>query len=122
MFTLRKRNDMIHKNLETHNKSRHKGEKLKYKSFHSRDLSSLVSKKGEECGAHSRGADEIPNLYGLDEWALVDTGLKCSVCSQTITYYHMVEGREFEKENLLGSFKNTKISLIRHLNSEKHQK
>ena len=58
MFTLRKINDLIHKNLEAHNKSRHTGEKLNYKSAHPRDLSSLISKKGEECGDTSSTSEE----------------------------------------------------------------
>ena len=66
---------------------------------------------------YSWGVDEILNLLGLDDWALVDAGFKC-----TITYYHMVEGREFGKENLPCSFRNMKLSLICHLNFENHQK
>ena len=38
--------EMIYKNLEGRNKCKHEGEKLKYKSGHSRHLSSLSSKKG----------------------------------------------------------------------------
>ena len=71
---------------------------------------------------HSKGVDEILNLLGLDDWALVDAGFKCNTCSQTITYYHMVERREFGKENLPSSFRNMKAGLLRHLNSENHQR
>ena len=40
----------MYKNLEAHNKRKHKGEKLKCRSTHSRHLSSLISKKGDGCG------------------------------------------------------------------------
>ena len=59
--------------------------------------------------AHSRGVDEKVNMLGLDDWALVDVEFNCSMCSQTITYYHMVEGREFGKENLSRPFRNMKF-------------
>ena len=42
--------EMMYKNLEACNKSKHKGEKLKYTSTHSRHLSSLISTKGAGCG------------------------------------------------------------------------
>ena len=71
---------------------------------------------------HSRGIDEKLIFLGLDDWALVDAGFKCNTCSQTITHYHIIVGREFGKENLSSSFRNMKTSLICHLNSENHQK
>ena len=52
---------------------------------------------------YSRGIDEILNLSGLDDWALVNAGFKCNACSQTITYYHMVEDLMIELWLMLDS-------------------
>ena len=71
---------------------------------------------------HSRGIDKIWNLLGLDDWALVDAEFKSNARSETIKYYHIVQGWEFGKENLPSSFRNMKTTLICHLNSENHQK
>ena len=70
---------------------------------------------------HSRGGDKILNLLGLDDWTVVDAEFKYNEHSQTIICY-MLEGRQFGKENLPRSFRNMKISLICHLNSENHKK
>ena len=47
---------------------------------------------------HSRGTDKIWNLLGLDDWALVDAEFKSNAHTETITYYHMVEGWELGKK------------------------
>ena len=53
---------------------------------------------------------------------LVDEGLKCIACCQIINYNHRVKGKEFDDENLSRSFRNTMISILRHLDSENHKK
>ena len=70
---------------------------------------------------HARGVDSI-NKW-LDDWEVVDGGLKCRACSKTINYDHDTEGREFDDENKLPqSFKNLKTSVLRHLDSSNHLK
>ena len=59
------RKEMIYENLEAHNKNKHEGEKLNYKSAHSRDLLSLISKKGEVYGDTSSTPEEKMEEEGL---------------------------------------------------------
>lgn len=69
---------------------------------------------------HSRSVNQI--LKWLENWILVEDGLKCSACSHVINYNYQVEGMDFIGENLPRSFKNMRTSIVRHLESESHLK
>ena len=54
-----------------------------------------IPNKDEKCIiiSHSRSVDQI--LKWLENWVLVDCGMKCIACSHTINYNYQIEGRDF---------------------------
>ena len=57
----------------------------------------------------------------LDDCLLLEGGLKCIACTKVISYEYDAEGREFDDEDKLPqSFKNMKVSVLRHIESANH--
>ena len=68
---------------------------------------------------HALGLNSM--IRWLDDWLLVEGGLKCIACTKVISYEYDAEGREFDDEDKLPqSFKNTKVSVLRHIESANH--
>ena len=75
----------------------------------------------EKCSLinHARSMNSI--MKWLDDWVLEEEGQKCTACGIVILYRHLLEGSEFsDAETLPRSFRNMKISVLRHLASDTH--
>ena len=69
---------------------------------------------------HARSLDTI--FKWLEDWMLVDGGLRCIACSKIFNYNYTTDGTEFGNDsNLPMSFKNSKTSILRHTDSVSHQ-
>ena len=69
---------------------------------------------------HARSLDTI--IKWLEDWMLVDGGLRCIACSKIFNYNYTTDGTEFGNDsNLPMSYKNLKTSILQHTDGVSHQ-
>ena len=70
---------------------------------------------------HARSLDTI--IKWLEDWLLVDDGVRCIACSKTFNYDYTTDGTGCGIDsNLPMSFKNLRTSISRHTDTVNHQK